>query len=175
MLNIDLCPPAIIYLIFSITQILIDLFKGLYNTVFIKVIVMIMITILLEILCKKGLNVVSWIIVFIPFILMTVIVSIILYIFGLNATTGTINYNSPYTSTDASGNILVYDPSYNPVVKPVYYNWPNVVIPNPSLNNPNLVSQNNLTQTSTTSTTTPNTQVSPGPAMNSSSPAYQSW
>jgi hypothetical protein len=169
MLNIDLCPPAIIYLIFSITQILIDLFKGFYNTVFIKVIVTIMITFLLEILCKKGLNVVSWIIVFIPFILMTVIVSIILYIFGLNATTGTINYNSPYTSTDASGNILVYDPSYNPVTKPVYYTWPNVVIPNPSLNNPNLVPQNNLTAQ------TNNQQPPQGPAMTSSSPAYQSW
>ena len=37
---INLCPPAIIYLIFSITQILIDTFKGLYNTAFIKFIIM---------------------------------------------------------------------------------------------------------------------------------------
>ena len=31
---INLCPPAIIYLIFSVTQILIDLYKGLNNTAF---------------------------------------------------------------------------------------------------------------------------------------------
>jgi predicted membrane protein len=90
---IKLCPPATIYLLFSATQILIDLFKGLYNTAFIKSIVMIMVTLLLNILCEQGLNVVSWIIVFIPFILMTVIVTIILYFFGLDASTGTMNYN----------------------------------------------------------------------------------
>ena len=80
---INLCVPAIIYLIFSLTQIIIDTFQGFYNTAFIKIIIMIMITILLQILCERGLNIVSWIIVFVPFILMTVIVSIILYVFGL--------------------------------------------------------------------------------------------
>ena len=85
---INLCAPAIIYLIFSVTQILIDTFKGLYNTAFMKVIVTVMVTLLLNILCEKGLSVVSWIIVFIPFILMTVIVSMLLYIFGLDAATG---------------------------------------------------------------------------------------
>ena len=88
---INLCVPAIIYLIFSLTQIIIDTFQGFYNTAFIKIIIMIMITILLQILCERGLNIVSWIIVFVPFILMTVIVSIILYVFGLNATTGNID------------------------------------------------------------------------------------
>ena len=85
---INLCSPAIIYLIFSITQILIDTLKGLYNTAFVKVIVTIMVTLLLNILCEKGLSVVSWIIVFIQFILMTVIVTMILYVFGLDAATG---------------------------------------------------------------------------------------
>jgi ABC-type polysaccharide transport system permease subunit len=89
---IELCPPAIIYLIFSTIQILIDTFKGLYNTALIKIIVAIMVTLLLNILCQQGLNVVSWIIVFIPFILMTVVVSMILYVFGLNAATGKLNY-----------------------------------------------------------------------------------
>ena len=79
---LKLCAPAIIYLIFSITQILIDTFKGLYNTAFIKIIVTVMVTLLLNILCNRGLGVVSWVIVFIPFILMTVIVSMLLYIFG---------------------------------------------------------------------------------------------
>ena len=63
----NLCAPAIIYLIFSATQILIDTFKGLYNTAFMKVIVTIMVTLLLNILCQRGLSVVSWIFIFIPF------------------------------------------------------------------------------------------------------------
>jgi hypothetical protein len=87
----QLCAPAIIYLIFSITQILIDTFSGLYNTALMKTVVMIMVTFLLQLLCKGGLTIISWV-VFIPFIMMTVIVSLLLYFFGLNATTGKINY-----------------------------------------------------------------------------------
>jgi hypothetical protein len=32
-----LCPPAIIYLGFSLTQIIIDTFKGFYNTAFLQI------------------------------------------------------------------------------------------------------------------------------------------
>jgi hypothetical protein len=168
---LQICPPAIIYLIFSITQILIDTYNGLYNTAIIKVIVTIMVTLLLNILCEQGLGIVSWIIVFIPFILMTVIVSMLLYIFGLNTTTGTINSSCGNNSTscgndvtiDPSGNVVVYNPYYNPNVKPVYYQSPNIIVPNPETY-PNT--------TSTTSTNT-NTTVIYYPT-GSSSPAYQS-
>jgi hypothetical protein len=136
-----LCPPAIIYLIFSLTQIIIDIIKGLYNTASVKVVVMVLVTFLLNILCKNGLSVVSWIIVFIPFILMTVIVSIILYVFGLNATTGSLNYNCLNLNTklnesitiDASGNIIIYSPNYNQMNNPVYYIYPNIIVPNPNV------------------------------------------
>ena len=164
---INLCAPAIIYLIFSITQILIDTFKGLYNTAFMKSIVMVMVTILLNILCERGLSVVSWVIVFIPFIMMTVIVTMLLYVFGLDASTGKLNYtgsNSNTTSTngvtvDSLGNIIIYDPEYNSVKNPVYYQSPNIIVPNPANNN-----------------VQPSTAIySPPPPSNSStSPAYQS-
>ena len=152
---INLCAPAIIYLIFSITQILIDLYKGLYNTAFMKVIIASMVTLLLNILCEKGLSVISWIIVFIPFILMTFMVSLLLYFFGLNATTGTLDYtckdeNSTTSSTTSSnllypngvstdvyGNIIIYDPEYNSSQHPVYYKSPNIIIPNPHANDVN--------------------------------------
>ena len=167
---INLCAPAIIYLIFSITQILIDTFNGLYNTVFMKSIVMVMVTLLLNILCERGLSVVSWVIVFIPFIMMTVIVSMLLYIFGLDASTGKLNYtgnnsNTNTTSTngvtvDSLGNIIIYDPEYNSTTNPVYYQSPNIIVPNPA--------NNNNVQPSTT------TSYSPPPPNSSSSPAYQS-
>ena len=85
-----LCPPALIYLIFSLTQIVIDTINGLYNTAVIKVWVSFVFTILLNYLCKLGLGIISWVIVFIPFILMTIIVSILLLMFGLDPTTGKI-------------------------------------------------------------------------------------
>jgi hypothetical protein len=131
----ELCAPAIIYLIFSIAQILIDTFKGMYNIALIKAIVMVLITFLLQILCERGLNIISWIIVFIPFILMSVIVTMILYIFGLNPTTGQINYNCPNDTTnvhtDSRGNIIIYDPYYDAKKNPVYYQSPNIIVPKP--------------------------------------------
>ena len=164
---INLCAPAIIYLIFSITQILIDTFKGMYNTAFMKVIVMVLVTILLNILCEKGLSVVSWVIVFIPFIMMTVIVSMLLYIFGLNASTGKLNYTNSSTNTingvtvDSLGNIIIYDPEYNSVQNPVYYQSPNIIVPNPA--------NNDVIKTTNKVVVTTNSM-----NWSSSSPAYQS-
>jgi len=83
-----LCPPALIYIVFSVAQILIDTFNGLYNTAFMKFVVAILVTLLLNGLCDGGLGVISWIIVFVPFILMTFVVAMLLYIFGLNTTIG---------------------------------------------------------------------------------------
>lgn len=167
---INLCGPAIIYLIFSLTQIIIDLFKGLYNTAIMKTIVMTMVTLLLNILCEKGLSVVSWFIVFIPFIMMTVIVSMLLYIFGLDASTGSLNYtcnnsnaNINGVTVDALGNVIIYDPEYNAVTNPVLYQSPNIIIPNPS--------NNDNTQTNTVYYSPP---PPPPPNSGSSSPAYQS-
>jgi hypothetical protein len=92
---INLCPPAIVYLLFSITQILIDIYNQLYNEAVTKFIVAIMVTLLLNILCEKGLIVVSWLIVLVPFIFMTFIMAIILYIFGVE----TITHHSEHNIT----------------------------------------------------------------------------
>jgi hypothetical protein len=108
----DLCAPALIYVAFSLTQIIIDTFKGLYNTAFFKVIVMIIITILLNSLCQSGMGIISWIIVFIPFIFMTVIVGILLYIFGLDPATGKINLECNNSSQGKGGN-LIYTSTIN--------------------------------------------------------------
>jgi hypothetical protein len=173
---VNLCAPAIIYLIFSITQILIDLYKGLYNTAFMKIIVASMVTLLLNILCQKGLSIVSWVIVFIPFILMTAVVSLLLYFFGLKATTGSLDYtcrdqNSTTSSTtnsnvvypdgvtsDIYGNIIIYDPEYNPNVNPVYFHSPNIIVPNPHAND---IQNTNIV-------------INPSVPHGSSSPEYQS-
>ena len=87
------CPPALIYLAFSFTQILIDLFKGLYNVAFFKFITMIIFSLLLNILCQQGLGIISWIIVFVPFMLMSIITAILLFVFGLDPTTGRMKYD----------------------------------------------------------------------------------
>ena len=102
----SICPPALIYLAFSLTQIVIDTFKGLYNTAFFKFIVMVTITFLLNALCQGGMSVISWIIVFIPFMFMTVIVAILLYVFGLDAATGTLNFKCDNSNTNPNSNLI---------------------------------------------------------------------
>ena len=120
----SLCAPALIYVAFSLTQIVIDTFKGLYNTAFFKVIVMVIITILLNALCQAGMGIISWIIVFIPFIFMSVIVGILLYVFGLDPTTGTLNIQcdncNGSSTTKKSGN-LIYSSTIKTPNKTVKY------------------------------------------------------
>jgi hypothetical protein len=87
-----LCPPALIYLCFSIIQIIIDILKQHYEEALFKFVIMIVITLMLNILCEQNLIMISWIIVFVPFILMTEMILMLAYIFGINMYNGTIDY-----------------------------------------------------------------------------------
>tara|TARA_Y100001970_G_C13881788_1_gene674189 strand:- start:35 stop:502 length:468 start_codon:yes stop_codon:yes gene_type:complete len=84
----QICPPALIYLVFSITQVVIDTIKGMYTVAFIKIWVALIFAILLNFLCNRGLGIISWLIVFVPFILMSIIVTLLLVMFGLDPLTG---------------------------------------------------------------------------------------
>jgi|TARA_Y100000768_G_scaffold388993_1_gene389840 hypothetical protein len=94
----NICPPALLYIAFSLTQVIIDIFKRLYNSAFIKFIVMVIFTIILNILCKGGLSIISWFIVFVPFIMMTVISTMLLFVFGLSPSSGSLDYKVDYPS-----------------------------------------------------------------------------
>ena len=111
-----LCPPAILYLGFSLTQIVIDTFKGFYNTAFFKTIVMIIFTLLLNILCKQGLSIISWLIVFIPFILMTYITAVLMFVFGLSPSSDNLNYDVKYPDDYPDELLIVRNPSNNTTV-----------------------------------------------------------
>jgi len=92
----SLCPPALIYLIFTVTQIGIDIVKGYFNTALMKLWQTVIFTILLQFLCNAGLGIISWIIVFIPFMLMTVITIMLLTVFGLDPKSGKVQvYDQP--------------------------------------------------------------------------------
>lgn len=80
----DLCSPAIMYLGFSLIQIIIDISRRDINKAMIKFILMCVFSLILNILCRRGLTPISWLIVFIPFISMTIITSLALYVFGFS-------------------------------------------------------------------------------------------
>ena len=83
-----ICPPALIYLVYSFIQIVVDTLNGLYNTAFIKLWVSIIFTALLNILCDNGLGIISWTIVFLPFLLTALLTTILLIEFGLDPSSG---------------------------------------------------------------------------------------
>ena len=83
----QLCMPALIYLVFMFMHTSIDLYYGLYKLAIIKIGVGTLGTLLLNILCLNNLNIVAWIFVFIPFIMMTIITIFILYL-GFDPATG---------------------------------------------------------------------------------------
>ena len=105
-----ICAPTLIYLVFAITQIFIDTFQGVYNTAFMKTIVMILFSLMLNLLCMSGMSIISWIIVLIPFLFMSVIVTILLVVFGLDPSTGEIDNNN---NNITSGNLIFSTSSNN--------------------------------------------------------------
>lgn len=84
----QLCMPALMYLVFMMMHIGFDLYYGLYNMVLIKIVMCTIGTLLLNVLCENNMSIVSWIIVFIPFVMMTVIAVYILFMLRLNPATG---------------------------------------------------------------------------------------
>ena len=103
MITSFLCGPAIIYIGFSLIQIIIDIYKEIYNAAFIKFIAMLVMSLIINILCDMGLTVLAWFFVFIPIIMMTIVSTLLLQTFGTNPDT---NYMSSKV-VDASNNYYI--------------------------------------------------------------------
>jgi len=86
-----LCGPALIYFVFSIIEIFFDIYNKYYNNAITKTFVVFMITFLLQMLCMQNLSIIAWLLVSIPFIMMTTITFMLLYSFGFDKNTGKIN------------------------------------------------------------------------------------
>jgi len=65
----DLCPPALLYLIFLVIQLGFDLSLGLYVTLIIKVVLGLATVVVLDMFCGIGLGPVSWFLVAAPFVI----------------------------------------------------------------------------------------------------------
>ena len=118
MITDKLCLPALLYIGFTLTHIVIDLFKKLYNTALLKFILMIIFTVMLNLLCKSGLTVLSWIIVFLPFIFMSIITAILIFAFGINPEFGLKNSiinKNPNQVITADGSIVNTSSNFDPL------------------------------------------------------------
>jgi predicted membrane protein len=106
-----LYPPALIYLCFSLVQVIINTINGLYEIALYKSIAMIIITFLLNTLSANNLDIIAWIIVFIPFILMTEIFVIILYTFSIDMVNKP-SHSPPHSSTTNTNTNTKTPPAY---------------------------------------------------------------
>jgi hypothetical protein len=78
-----LCMPALLYAIFSLVQIIFDLFGEMYTVAFTKIFIAVIFTFFLNMLCAKGLSVISWILVIIPFIFTLLLFEILIFILAV--------------------------------------------------------------------------------------------
>tara|TARA_Y100000389_G_scaffold195573_1_gene227188 strand:+ start:88 stop:378 length:291 start_codon:yes stop_codon:yes gene_type:complete len=79
-----LCAPAIIYITFAMAHTLVAIAREDNKGALAQLLLGILITLLLQVLCIKGMSIISWIIVFLPFIFYTYIVLILYKIFGIS-------------------------------------------------------------------------------------------
>ena len=77
------CAPAIIYLVFSMVHTLVAVGRNDNSGALLQLSLGILVTLLLQLLCMKGMNIISWIIVFLPFMFYTYIVIILYRVFGI--------------------------------------------------------------------------------------------
>lgn len=81
------CPPAIVYLVFTLVHVLMALFDAEFKGALLQSIVGILIILLLQLLCMNGLSIISWIIAFLPLIFYTYMMILLYYVFGLTPST----------------------------------------------------------------------------------------
>jgi len=76
------CPPAIVYLVFSMVHVLMAIFDNDKKGALLQAMMGILITLLLQFLCMNGLSIFSWIIAFLPLIFYTYMTILLYNIFG---------------------------------------------------------------------------------------------
>ena len=82
----NFCTPAFIYLIFMFIHVLMQMVNQKWNHAMVQLLVGLLMSLLLQVLCMRGMSVLSWIIVFIPFILYTYMMILLYHVFGLEPT-----------------------------------------------------------------------------------------
>ena len=105
----SICAPALIYIGFSLIQIFIDIYSNKINEAFLKFIFMLIFTLIINILCDLGFVVIAWIIVFIPIIMMTIISTLLLQVFGLDPKSKDLRSNIRNASDSSNNDIELTD------------------------------------------------------------------
>jgi hypothetical protein len=79
-----LCAPALLYVVFFLIQIVIEISNESYKQALTQAIICVIFTCILQIFCNANLTLVAWLLVFIPVIMYTYMVLLIFMVFRLN-------------------------------------------------------------------------------------------
>ena len=79
-----LCPPALLYAVIMLIYLVLELSNEKYHQAFVKAIVGIIFTCILQAFCQMNLGLVSWILVMIPIIFYTYVTLLVFWVFSLD-------------------------------------------------------------------------------------------
>ena len=79
-----LCPPALLYVVFFLIQIVIEISNESYKQALTQSIICVIFTCILQIFCNANLTLIAWLLVFIPVIMYTYMVLLIFMVFRLD-------------------------------------------------------------------------------------------
>lgn len=88
----NFCSPALIYLIFVIIHVVMEMKEKNTHGAILQLLIGIMMTLLLQVLCMRGMTILSWIIVFIPFIFYTYMMILLYNVFGVEPSENVKNF-----------------------------------------------------------------------------------
>lgn len=79
-----LCPPALLYTVFTLIYLILEISNEKYHEAFVKAIIGIIFICILQAFCTMNLGIISWILVMIPIIFYTYITLLFFFVFGLD-------------------------------------------------------------------------------------------
>lgn len=79
-----LCPPALLYVVIMLVYTILELSNYNYHQAFVKALIGILFTCILQAFCEMNLSIISWIVVMMPIIFYTYITLIVFFVFGLD-------------------------------------------------------------------------------------------
>ena len=85
-----ICPPALIFVIYMAIQVVIDIIQGFYNVAIVKIAVLFIFGAGLNFLCVSGYTLVAWLLIFVPFVLLSLVVVLILFMLSKKETSGNV-------------------------------------------------------------------------------------
>ncbi len=79
-----LCPPAVLFMMFMIFYLIVELFEEHYAMALLKLLCSIVMIVFLQLLCSAHMEIIAWILVFLPLIIYSYMTFLLFFVFGTN-------------------------------------------------------------------------------------------